>query len=205
METCLEITDQLMRHHFSFLFLTAPTPASHPAYSHVIKFPMDLNTVHGKLRDGSYHNSKEWETDLKSVFDNCITFFGKTSAEGAIACFMKTRLQKLRRRLLLLKYDTWVTYSTALFQKFDQQIRKCPVKLKSFESLPESNLLTQPEYDKLAEALSAVRKRDDIIDIVRVLRSYGANVSGQKKNLAVTLHHLAPPAVKTLQRLVGGH
>ncbi|KAJ2902971.1 hypothetical protein GGI21_004488, partial [Coemansia aciculifera] len=45
-----------------------------PTYYDVVKQPMDLGTVKRKLESGQYSNSKQFESDVRLMLDNCYLF-----------------------------------------------------------------------------------------------------------------------------------
>lgn len=48
-----------------------------PNYLEVIKTPMDLVTIKGKMERGEYASAGEFEADVRLIFTNCYTFWGK--------------------------------------------------------------------------------------------------------------------------------
>ena len=45
-----------------------------PQYFKIIKKPMDLSTIEKKLSSGQYENAKEFEADIRLMFQNCYKF-----------------------------------------------------------------------------------------------------------------------------------
>ena len=51
-----------------------PVALNIPHYHNVIKKPMDLSTIDKKLTAGQYENAKEFEADVRLMFNNCYKF-----------------------------------------------------------------------------------------------------------------------------------
>ncbi|KAK9764282.1 hypothetical protein K7432_008324 [Basidiobolus ranarum] len=47
-----------------------------PHYFDVVRNPMDFSTVYKKLKAGEYSTPNEFETDVRQIFKNCVTFNG---------------------------------------------------------------------------------------------------------------------------------
>lgn len=62
--------------HIAFPFQTPvdPVALNIPHYHKLIKNPMDLGTVGSKLSHGQYENAKEFEADIRLIFQNCYKF-----------------------------------------------------------------------------------------------------------------------------------
>lgn len=59
---------------FPFVAPVDPVALNIPNYHSVIKKPMDLRTVKGKLDGGEYENAKDFEADVRLIFQNCYKF-----------------------------------------------------------------------------------------------------------------------------------
>ncbi|KAF3481314.1 bromodomain containing protein [Arthroderma uncinatum] len=76
---CQEVLDELHKgKHYAlvapFYFPVDPVALNIPTYHHVIKKPMDLQTMKTKLSTGQYENAKEFEVDMRQIFKNCYKF-----------------------------------------------------------------------------------------------------------------------------------
>ena len=56
------------------LFLNPVTDAIAPGYSKVIKKPMSISTMEGKIENSVYNAIAEWEMDVKLMFQNCVEY-----------------------------------------------------------------------------------------------------------------------------------
>ena len=76
---CQHVMNELLKPkyaHYAFPFLVPvdPVALNIPHYHKLIKHPMDLGTVGSKLSHGQYENAKEFEADIRLIFQNCYKF-----------------------------------------------------------------------------------------------------------------------------------
>jgi len=69
-----------------------------PQYFEIIKTPMDLGTVKGKLRGGHYQNLKSCFSDIELVFDNAMRF---NSSEHVVHRLARDLLIEFRNEVTL--------------------------------------------------------------------------------------------------------
>ncbi len=63
---------------FPFQTPVDPVALNIPHYHKIIKQPMDLSTIASKLNHGQYENAKEFEADIRLMFQNCYKFNPRT-------------------------------------------------------------------------------------------------------------------------------
>ncbi|KAI0523632.1 Bromodomain-containing protein [Xylaria bambusicola] len=56
-----------------------------PNYFDKIKKPMDLGTIKKKMDSGEYNTAEEFETDVRQIFENCYTYWGRDHDMSAAA------------------------------------------------------------------------------------------------------------------------
>ncbi|RWA07477.1 hypothetical protein EKO27_g7634 [Xylaria grammica] len=56
-----------------------------PNYFDKIKKPMDLGTIKNKMDHGEYNTAEEFEADVRQIFDNCYTYWGRDHEMSAAA------------------------------------------------------------------------------------------------------------------------
>ena len=76
---CQEVIDRMRKPRYQsigwpFHNPVDPVALNIPTYHKIIKKPMDLSTVESKLRGGQYENAKEFESDIRLMFQNCYKF-----------------------------------------------------------------------------------------------------------------------------------
>ena len=87
---CQHVIDELTKPRYqaiAFPFLSAVDPVAQniPTYHKIIKNPMDLGSVRSKLNQGQYENAKEFEADIRLIFQNCYKFNGTAHAVSQMA------------------------------------------------------------------------------------------------------------------------
>ncbi|KAA8565386.1 hypothetical protein MFRU_045g00730 [Monilinia fructicola] len=105
---CEETLNEMKKakyHVFSSAFLTPVDPVALqiPNYFTVIKSPMDISTVSEKLHNGVYTRAKEFEQDVKLIFQNCYKF----NPEGNPVRIMGQQFEEVFNGLLAKK-DRWI-------------------------------------------------------------------------------------------------
>ncbi|KAI8807309.1 hypothetical protein BJ742DRAFT_661105, partial [Cladochytrium replicatum] len=75
-KNCKRILKEIMKHPSARWFIVPVDPVALgiPTYLSIIKNPMDLSTVKSKLDKGSYSNPSEFESDMRLIFNNAMTF-----------------------------------------------------------------------------------------------------------------------------------
>ncbi|KAI0817387.1 Bromodomain-containing protein [Xylaria sp. FL0064] len=56
-----------------------------PNYFEKIKKPMDLGTIKKKMDSGEYNTAEEFEADVRQIFENCYTYWGRNHEMSAAA------------------------------------------------------------------------------------------------------------------------
>ena len=87
---CQHVIDELMKpkyHSVAYPFMQPVDAIAQniPTYHKIIKNAMDLSTVRSKLTQGQYENAKEFETDIRLIFQNCYKFNGTAHAVSQMA------------------------------------------------------------------------------------------------------------------------
>jgi bromodomain-containing factor 1 len=76
---CQEVVNELNKPKhggigYPFYNPVDPVALKIPHYHKVIKKPMDLGTISSNLKNGQYENAKEFESDIRLMFQNCYKF-----------------------------------------------------------------------------------------------------------------------------------
>ena len=76
---CQEALNELLKPKYDtlsspFRAPVDPVALNIPHYHKIVKKPMDLSTIGTKLRNGQYENAKEFEADVRLMFQNCYKF-----------------------------------------------------------------------------------------------------------------------------------
>jgi bromodomain-containing factor 1 len=76
---CQEVINEMKKPRyqtvgFPFQVPVDPVALNIPTYHKIIKRPMDLSTIEKKLKEGQYESAKEFEADIRLMFNNCYKF-----------------------------------------------------------------------------------------------------------------------------------
>jgi hypothetical protein len=72
-KVCESIIRKMLRNPYSAAFKD-PVPTTVPMYHEIIKKPMDFTTLKTNLDNKKYSTLKEFQSDVKLIFNNCYTF-----------------------------------------------------------------------------------------------------------------------------------
>ncbi|KAJ2907101.1 hypothetical protein MKZ38_007616 [Zalerion maritima] len=86
-----------------FLSPVDPVALNIPTYFNIIKKPMDLSTLAGKLESGEYKKGKDFEADMTLMFKNCFKFNPSGNAIHDIG-----RQFEAAYKNLLARKDSWM-------------------------------------------------------------------------------------------------
>jgi hypothetical protein len=59
--------------------------AAFPDYTQIVKTPMDLQTILTKVKSAAYANPEDFEYDMVTIFQNCITYNGARKTDHLVA------------------------------------------------------------------------------------------------------------------------
>lgn len=79
---------------YPFKLPVDPVALNIPNYYKLIKKPMDFNTITDKLAAGHYEQLKEFEADVRLVFENCVKFNGPTHPVSQLAKQLETHFDQ---------------------------------------------------------------------------------------------------------------
>nr|XP_002126456.1 bromodomain adjacent to zinc finger domain protein 1A isoform X1 [Ciona intestinalis] len=71
LSVCAEILSELIKHKESWPFLDPVSKKQVPDYYDIIKKPMDLGTIHRKLKNVQYQSPSDFIADVDQIFLNC--------------------------------------------------------------------------------------------------------------------------------------
>jgi len=86
---CQEVMNELNKPKYQpigypFYKPVDPVALNIPHYHKIIKAPMDLGTIGSKIKSGQYENAKEFESDVRLMFQNCYKFNPSTDPVHAM-------------------------------------------------------------------------------------------------------------------------
>nr|CAB3225094.1 bromodomain adjacent to zinc finger domain protein 1A [Phallusia mammillata] len=96
--SCEEILSELIKHKDSWPFVEPVSKKAVPDYYDIIKKPMDLGTVHKKMKEVQYPTPTEFISDVDQIFLNCHEYNESRSvvakAATSLQIFFDTKLGK---------------------------------------------------------------------------------------------------------------
>lgn len=109
-EKCLKILDELVSHPISTVFQEPVDPVLDevPDYFDVIKEPSDLSTVRERLLSNKYSNLQEFKREVNLIWENAVTYNGKTSYPAYIADQLSKIFSKQISMLEDQNYEHWI-------------------------------------------------------------------------------------------------
>ncbi|KAF7873893.1 hypothetical protein EAF04_002565 [Stromatinia cepivora] len=126
----------------AFMAPVDPVALQIPNYFTIIKSPMDISTVSEKLQNGAYTRAKEFEQDVKLIFQNCYKF----NPEGNPVRVMGQQFEELFNGLLAKK-DRWIADH--------QPVAVTPDRDEETEEEEESEDEPEPVQEVLQSAATA--------------------------------------------------
>ncbi|KAI9644250.1 transcription initiation at TATA-containing promoter protein [Ciborinia camelliae] len=142
---------------FSSAFMTPVDPVALqiPNYFTIIKSPMDISTVSEKLHNGAYTRAKDFEQDVKLIFQNCYKF----NPEGNPVRIMGQQFEELFNGLLAKK-DRWIADH--------QPVAATPERDEETEEEEESEDEPEPVQEVTQGAATArlVFEQEKLIDML---------------------------------------
>ncbi|KAG0228356.1 hypothetical protein BGW42_002254 [Actinomortierella wolfii] len=85
------------------IFLTLPSKEEYPEYYEIIKTPMSLNLVQGRIKSGHYKTLEEFDREFQLVFENALIFNEDTSRVNKDARVL-LKLFNLRKKDVYANY-----------------------------------------------------------------------------------------------------
>lgn len=124
----LAIIDNLLSYHTSVFFDHPVDPVRDqlPTYLNVVKKPMDLGTIRGKIERNEYDDVASFIADVELVWSNAILFNGKTSFMFCIVRYLQT---KFREQTEFLSDDVrkdWINQMNDLKGKLNDIVSNPP-------------------------------------------------------------------------------
>ncbi|KAI2810366.1 hypothetical protein BLOT_001527 [Blomia tropicalis] len=81
-EQCGILFEDMMNHESCWPFLEPVNTKHFPTYKKIIKKPMDLNIIKSRFLSKIYKSKEEFASDIRLMFDNCVTFNEDESPVG---------------------------------------------------------------------------------------------------------------------------
>ena len=90
-EKCIGIISKLLNYvrddvPYGILFLESPDPTAEESFHYysIVKYPIDLGTIHNRLHIGYYERPSELWKDVGMVFKNCQAYYTNRESDFRI-------------------------------------------------------------------------------------------------------------------------
>lgn len=181
-KTCLKITDIIISHPLSALFLEPVDPEKDdaPGYYEKIKNPKTLSEVRSNLLDKKYASVSDWKDDIKLIWSNAILYGGEQSIVSKLARQMEKFANKLILSKLPLSTYDWIDSIGTYVTKLKTQYSYAAANNEFLAPLNSKN----KEYHvrRLCEALPKLTDEIDRVQIGRILALFDAKYETNEAN-----------------------
>lgn len=182
LRTCLRITELLISHPLSALFMNPVDPVRDdaPGYYEKVKNPITLPEVKKKLTDNLYKSTYDWKNDIDLIWSNAILYNGEASVVSRIAKYMEDVAHKyIVNKLPQTTYD-WIdnigTYVGKLKANYayaqSNNEKLAPINAQNREKLS----------NKLILALKELADDEDRVNIGRILALFDVKYTSNEEN-----------------------
>jgi hypothetical protein len=217
---CLKVMETLATHPIYEMFAQAVDPERDeaPGYLDVIAKPMDLGLVRTKLENNQYTRLSEWKEDVNLTFANAISYNGKNSPVGVVACELQSIFRQLVKTLTDSENLTWFNEllhlrreicdhvslrSQVLFGHTHSHIsarKQNPTVVESNPVIKRLLVNSMPRGDlqKLASNLALLGDSSEIEQISAILQRSSCDVN-EHDDRSIDLNLLAPETLRELK------
>lgn len=182
-----ELTKQKHR-NYSWPFLEPVDAKQVPDYYTIIKNPIDLKTIQGKL--SSYKNKEDLKKDLDLMIQNCFTY--NMPGSDVYDCGVK-----LKKVIDSLFYEENNLEEQII--EIKSKILLLQKELDTLEAKQNKTNYSAQERVELAKKIEAMPKTDGI---QRVLAKYLHEIDYTKSEIVIDLRDLPNQAIEDLERFV---
>ncbi|KAL9262966.1 Transcription factor GTE10-like protein [Drosera capensis] len=214
MKQCENLLKQLMSHKWGWIFNTPVdvVKLKIPDYFKVIKHPMDLGTIKGRISSGKYENPLDFAADVRLTFDNALTY----NPAGTDAYIMAQDLSKLfeqRWKSIEKKIHTEASACSIPIPK-DAQMgsekidygpppkKKKDMPTSNVRQIPAKRTVTVEDKKKLGADLENLLEElpDSIIDFLK--ESSSAAGQNNVDEIEIDIEALSDDTLFTLRKLL---
>ncbi|XP_030476905.1 transcription factor GTE8-like [Syzygium oleosum] len=213
MKDCEALLNRLMSHQYGWVF-NKPVDVKSlniPDYFDVIKQPMDLGTIKGKLRSGAYSSPLEFFTDVRLTFSNAMTYNPPSNdvhlMADALNKFFEVRRKTIEKKLAGGGAQPSSTKSAPPEEVKAAKSTSLPKKRKMSSQqevmpAPHLRVMTDEEKHKLGQELESLlgEMPENIIDFLREHSSNGRE--SVEEEIEIDIDDLSDDVLFTLRNLL---
>ncbi|XP_030530806.1 transcription factor GTE8-like isoform X1 [Rhodamnia argentea] len=213
MKDCETLLNRLMSHQYGWVF-NQPVDVETldiPDYLDVIKHPMDLGTIKGKMRSGAYSSPLEFLTDVSLTFSNAMTYNPPSNDVHLMADtlnkFFEVRWKTIEKKLVGGGIQPPSTKSAPSEEVKAAKSKPLPKKRKMSSQqevmpAPLLQVMTDEEKHKLGQELESLMGEmpENIIDFLREHSSNGRE--SVEEEIEIDIDDLGNDVLFTLRNLL---
>lgn len=224
MKQCEGLLKRLMSHQFGWVFNTPVdvVKLNIPDYFTVIKHPMDLGTVKGKIASGEYSSPLDFAADVRLTFSNAMTYNPPGNDVHVMAetlsKYFEMRWKPIEKKIPALGSDlaepsrpadsveTEISDQIPPLRKKKMTPNDTTVKLEPTVKLdPDKSFMTDEEKQKLSLELEALLGElpESIVDFLKE-HSYSAGQTNDDE-VEIDIDALSDDTLFKLRKLLDDH
>ncbi|PKI59275.1 hypothetical protein CRG98_020355 [Punica granatum] len=214
MNQCEALLKRLMSHQHGWVF-NKPVDVKAlniPDYFTVIKHPMDLGTIKGKISSGSYSSPLEFVADVRLTFTNAMTYNPPGNDVHIMADtlrkFFEVRWKTIEKKIVVADSQSLPAKSVPSKEKETAKplppAKKRKISSIQYEVVPEpiKPVMPDEEKHKLGRQLESIMgdMPENIIDFLRENSSNGQECG--EEEIEIDIDDLSNDTLFTLRKLV---
>ncbi|XP_054794111.1 transcription factor GTE8-like isoform X2 [Prosopis cineraria] len=215
MKQCEALLKRLMNHQYAWVFNTPVdvVKLNLPDYFTIIKHPMDLGTVKGKITSGAYSSPLEFVADVRTTFSNAMTYNPPGNdvhiMADTLSKYFEVRWKAIEKKLprtdplpLPEKSDTLGAVETARPMPPSKKRKITSLPLSSDVRPPAKRIMTDEEKNSLGRELESLLGElpVHIIDFLKE-KSLNGRDCGEEE-IEIDIDDLSDDTLFTLRKLL---
>ncbi|XP_073142032.1 transcription factor GTE10-like [Henckelia pumila] len=213
MKQCETLLNRLMSQKHAWVF-NEPVDVvklNIPDYRSVIKHPMDLGTIKGKLRTNQYSNTMEFAADVRLTFENAFTYNSRGTEVHCMAeelsRFFEMRWKAIEKKIPAAASESRVSKSSVIIEQHMPPSKK--QKTNSFKNQVNQEiarpLMSNLEKQKLGAELEDLLAElpDSIIDFLKESTMNGNQVN--EDEIEIDIDTLSDETLFMLRKLLDAY
>ncbi|XP_051140205.1 transcription factor GTE8-like isoform X2 [Andrographis paniculata] len=218
LKQCESLLKKLMSQQYAWVFNTPVdvVKLNIPDYYDIIKNPMDLGTIKGKLSSGKYSSPLDFLADVRLTFSNAKTYNPPGTDVHVIADtmskFFELRWKAIEKKLVVNTTSQSMPERSAIPEETEIAKPLAPAKKRKLSPVQHEVLqepikpkMTEEEKQKLGTELEnlLVDLPDSIIEFLKAQTSNGGN--GGEDEIEIDIDDLSDETLFTLRKLLDEH
>ena len=191
---CYKITSELINHPICIFFSRPVDPEidNAPDYLNIIQKPIDLRTILKNLQNEKYKTISEWKSDIELIWKNAEKYNGQYHIITQLAKSIPKILKKLCIKYGIYSLLEWNDTIFHFFQRINNLTKNAPSIVLNHIKIKETfNDMTNDEINIIIEALSQLKSKNDILQILQLLHSFGYSLNTSQEEIIFDINQLS--------------